>query len=167
MDLWLGIQPAGEWVSEAPGPVFCLFLGVSSDYAQPITGQVTDATCAVIGRAQPELTLSKRQKSGPGFESILVSTEEDSSPFDSRSLPWALAQSNWNNKYGYSSFYGQGKMWFKDLWTDVLWCWSEGLCYLCGNPNLWVRYVKKILCLIHCGLVMPHDNIDLSQFRLR
>ena len=24
-----------------PGPVFCLLLGVSSNYAQPITGQVT------------------------------------------------------------------------------------------------------------------------------
>ena len=37
----------------------------SSDYAQPITGQVTEVTCPVIGRAQPELTPSKRQKTGP------------------------------------------------------------------------------------------------------
>ena len=43
-----------------PGPVFCLLLRVSSDYAQPITGQVTEVTCPVIGRAQPELTPSKR-----------------------------------------------------------------------------------------------------------
>ena len=50
---------------ERSGPVFCLLLGVSSDYAQPITGQVTEVTCPVIGRAQPELTLSKRQKMGP------------------------------------------------------------------------------------------------------
>ena len=49
------------------GPVFCLLLGVSSDYAQPITGQVTEVTCPVIGRAQPELTLSKRQKTGHGL----------------------------------------------------------------------------------------------------
>ena len=49
-----------------PGPIFCLLLGtVSSEYAQPITGQVTEVTCPVIGRAQPELTPSKRQKSGP------------------------------------------------------------------------------------------------------
>ena len=48
-----------------PGPVFCLLLGVSSDYAQPITGQVTEVTCPVIGRAQPELTPSKIQKMGP------------------------------------------------------------------------------------------------------
>ena len=48
------------------GPIFCLLLGVSSDYAQPITGQVTKVTCPVIGRAQPELTPSKRQKMGPG-----------------------------------------------------------------------------------------------------
>ena len=49
-----------------PRPVFCLLLGVSSDYAQPITDQVTEVTCPVIGRAQPELTLSKRQETGPG-----------------------------------------------------------------------------------------------------
>ena len=49
-----------------PGPVFSLLLRVSSDYAQPITGQVTEVTCPVIGRAQPELTPSKRQKMGPG-----------------------------------------------------------------------------------------------------
>ena len=46
------------------GPIFCLLLRVSSDYAQPITGQVTEVTCPVIGRAQPELTPSKRQKTG-------------------------------------------------------------------------------------------------------
>ena len=49
-----------------PGPVFWLLLGVSSDYAQPITGQVTEVTCPVIGRAQSELTPSKRQKTSPG-----------------------------------------------------------------------------------------------------
>ena len=48
------------------GPVFCLAVGVSSDYAQPITGQVTEVTSPVIGWAQPELTQSKRQKTGPG-----------------------------------------------------------------------------------------------------
>ena len=48
------------------GPIFCLLLGVSSDYAQPITGQVTKVTCPVIGPAQPELTPSKRQKMGLG-----------------------------------------------------------------------------------------------------
>ena len=47
-------------------PVFCLLLGVSSDHAQPITGQVTDVICPVIGRAQPELYLSKREKTDPG-----------------------------------------------------------------------------------------------------
>ena len=47
------------------GSVFCLLLGVSSDYVQPTTGQVTEVTCLVIGQAQPELTPSKRQKAGP------------------------------------------------------------------------------------------------------
>ena len=53
-----------------PGPIFCLLLRVSSDYAQPITGQVTEVTCPVIGRAQPELTPSKRQKTGPGISEL-------------------------------------------------------------------------------------------------
>ena len=44
--------------------VFCLLLRVSSDYAQPITRQVTEVTCLVIGRAQSEFTQSKRQKTG-------------------------------------------------------------------------------------------------------
>ena len=52
------------------GPVFCLLLRVSSDYAQPITDQVTEVTCPVIGRAQPELTLSKRQKRGPDHSAL-------------------------------------------------------------------------------------------------
>ena len=47
------------------GPIFCLLFGVGSDYAQPITGQVTEVTCPVIGRALPELTPSKRKKTGP------------------------------------------------------------------------------------------------------
>ena len=49
-------------VSFEPGPFFCLLLGVSRDYAQPTTGQVTEVACPVIGQAQPEFTLSKRQK---------------------------------------------------------------------------------------------------------
>ena len=50
--------------STRPETIFCLLLRVSSDYAQPITGQVTELTCPVIGRAQPEFTLSKRQRTG-------------------------------------------------------------------------------------------------------
>ena len=56
------------------GPVFCLLLRVSADYAQPITGQVTEVTCPVIGRAQPELTPSKRQKTGPDFQDHSVTS---------------------------------------------------------------------------------------------
>ena len=51
---------------QLPGPVFCLLLRVSSDYAQPITGQVTEVTWPVFGRAQPKFTPSKRQKTGAG-----------------------------------------------------------------------------------------------------
>ena len=60
-------MPLNLWRNE-PGPAFRLLLGISSDYVQPITGQVTDVTCPVIGRAQPELSPSKRQKTGPGHE---------------------------------------------------------------------------------------------------
>ena len=52
---------------KTPGPVFCLFLRVSSGCAWPITGEVTSVTWPVIGWAYSELTLSKRQKTGPGL----------------------------------------------------------------------------------------------------
>ena len=48
------------------GSIVCLLLGVSSDYAQPITGQLTEVTCPMIGRAQAKLTPSMKQKTGPG-----------------------------------------------------------------------------------------------------
>ena len=77
------------------GPVFCLLLWVSSDYAQPITGQVTDVTCPVIGRAQPELTPSKRQNTGPGVETDIPITENgpwcwDGYPKQTKSIPWLI-----------------------------------------------------------------------------
>ena len=40
-----------------PGPVFCLLLGVNSEYGQPITGQVTSVTCSVIDWAYSDFTL--------------------------------------------------------------------------------------------------------------
>ena len=55
------------------GLIFCLLLGVSSDYAQPITGQVTEVTCPVIGRAQPELTQSEQEtENGPWTGTISI-----------------------------------------------------------------------------------------------
>ena len=51
------------------GPVCYLLLGVSSHYAQPITGQVTQVTCPVTDQAQPELTPDKRYKTGQGLAS--------------------------------------------------------------------------------------------------
>ena len=53
---------ANELMSQDP----VLMIMMSQQYAQPITGQVTEVTCPVIGQAQPELSLSKRQKIGPG-----------------------------------------------------------------------------------------------------
>ena len=48
------------------GPISCLLLGISSDYARPITGQVTEVTWPVIGWAQPEFTPSDTRKTSPG-----------------------------------------------------------------------------------------------------
>ena len=56
-------------------PVFGLLLRVSSDYAQPATGHVTEVNCPVIGRAQPEFTPSKRQKTDPANHDLYVSLE--------------------------------------------------------------------------------------------
>ena len=56
-------------------PFFCLLLRVSSDYAQPVTGHVTEVTCPVIGRAQPEFTPSKKQKTDPANHDLNVSLE--------------------------------------------------------------------------------------------
>ena len=73
--IWIRLRPVVHQIrlmyvrtnsNNGSGPVFCLLLGLSSDYAQPITGQVTSVTCPVIGRAQPDPTPSKRQKMGPG-----------------------------------------------------------------------------------------------------
>ena len=54
---------------KSPQPVFCLLPGGSSDYAQPITGQVTEVTWPVIGQAEPELIPIKRQKTGTSLNS--------------------------------------------------------------------------------------------------
>ena len=58
---------------QSAGPIFVfgLLLGVNSDYAQPITAQLTEVTCPVIGEAQPQLTPSKRQKTSPGQSPLL------------------------------------------------------------------------------------------------
>ena len=39
------------------------------DYAPPITIQITEVICPVIGRAQPERTMNKRQRTGPDLKS--------------------------------------------------------------------------------------------------
>ena len=50
------------------GP-FSVLLGVNSGYAQPMTGQVTEVTCPVIGQAQPKLTPTEN---GPSTNANLV-----------------------------------------------------------------------------------------------
>ena len=56
------------WNISTSWSVFCLLIRVRSDYCQPMRGQVTEVTCSVIGQVQPELTPSKRQKTGTGFQ---------------------------------------------------------------------------------------------------
>ena len=58
----------------SPGSVFCLLLGVSSGFAQPITGQVTEASYPVTGRAHPEVTPSKTQKTVSGCSLVMISS---------------------------------------------------------------------------------------------
>ena len=58
---WFGIK---QEMSNNLGPFSVSCSELSSDYAQPITGQVTEVTSPVIGQAWPELTTSKRQKTG-------------------------------------------------------------------------------------------------------
>ena len=68
--------------------VFCLLLTVSSDYAQPITGmwlKCWQVTWPVIGWAQPELTLSKRQKNGP-WAALVFTT--GSPHYCTSCIPW-------------------------------------------------------------------------------
>ena len=74
---------------QCPGPVFCLLLRVSSDYAQPVTGQVTEVTCPVTGQAQPELTLSTRQKTGPESHERVPAPRQNSQPFCQETYPIA------------------------------------------------------------------------------
>ena len=61
------------------GARFLSPVWVSSDYAQAVTGQVTEVTCPVIGWAQPELTRSKRQKSGPNLKNKVITMTLDKS----------------------------------------------------------------------------------------
>ena len=47
------------------GPIFCLLLGVSSDYSQPITGQVTEVTCPVIDQSTAWAYSEQETENGP------------------------------------------------------------------------------------------------------
>ena len=68
------LEMGHHWLSYSltSGPIFCLLLGVRSDYAQPITVQVTEVTCPVIGWAQPELTPIPRKKKCPVWRHHVV-----------------------------------------------------------------------------------------------
>ena len=44
------------------GSIFCLLLGVNLDYAQPITGQVTEVTYPVIAKHSLSLLRARDRK---------------------------------------------------------------------------------------------------------
>ena len=128
------LQITGHWTSlmtfefRKSGPVFCLLFGVTWDYAQPITGQVTKVTWPVIGLAQPELTLSKRQKTGPDFRPwtsmsiIPLMDQEVRINVPSVPLPWLYDRwqqsSCWLMAAGSSAFHlGLGITPTPDKWT--------------------------------------------------
>ena len=67
---WLAWWLSGAIFARTSGPVFCPLLGLSSGYAQPFTGQVTEVTCHVIDRQQLEFTPAKREKMGPSLDPI-------------------------------------------------------------------------------------------------
>ena len=122
--------------------VFCL-LWVSSDCAQPITGQVTEVTCPVIGRAQPELTPSKRLCSAnhwPGYWSNL--------PCDRPSTAWAYSEQETENRPRHHT---------------IAWRKADA-----SNRPQWVKSALFQLCLVlsecwnastNCMLV-PHISIS-------
>ena len=80
------INHISVFAETVPGSVFWPLHAVSSDYAQPITGQVTEVTCPVIDRAQPEITPSKRQKTG--HESSINKTHQTGN--GAQILRWAV-----------------------------------------------------------------------------
>ena len=91
-----GSYHTDSFTATRTGPVSSPLLGESSDYAQPITGHVTEVTCPVIGQARPELTPSKRQKTGPGLciSLFLPTTIADNKRQDSMTLEYDLRWSD-------------------------------------------------------------------------
>ena len=96
--------------------------GVSSDYAQPITGQVTEVTCPVIGQAQPELTPSKRQKTGPGDTRFQGISSHDKDPVllrYSRLSNWRLLMNQREtHSQTQTSICFPGKIFIQNFWQQ-------------------------------------------------
>ena len=97
-DQWTISQHWLLGAEQALGPIFSLLLGVSSDYAQPITGQVTEVTCPVIGRAQPKLTLELETENGPRTSALNLQYSPVTSQFweviENRNIFFYIS---WNN----------------------------------------------------------------------
>ena len=135
-------------INISSGPHF--LFGVSSDYAQPTTGQFTEVTCPVIGRAQPELTLSKRQKTGPGNGLVSCSVPSydlnNVDPFRMKPL-----RSKFN-----ANFIKLQQFSFKK------WIWK---CYLQNDGYLVWASMSQNGLLFHfmgCGMVSNYWRLNIS-----
>ena len=117
-----------EVMCHLPEPVFCLLLGVSSDYAQSVTGQVTEVTCPVIGRAQPELTPNKRQKTGPEDNSTNTNLDILMWYWELNSGISILSTSRFQHHPGANELtaWSAGGVWLS-VWLQVTWLpgWRE------------------------------------------
>ena len=131
------------------GSVFCLLLRVSLDYAQPITGRVTEVTCPVIGWAQPELTPSKRQKTGPGhsYDCWDVMTCAESWP------DWIIIKN-----YSKIKFHKISIMSSWDI--SKMFPWS----FVWGEPCLaWLAvFMSQKLESVHPGCTLSHEWLGLA-----
>ena len=154
-----------------PGLVFCLLLEVSSDYAQPITGQVTEVTCPVIGRPQPELTSSKTQKTGPVLVRWHLYTKAEPwylgwATCDAvHTSPWVLLSQGCSGQhYGMGQGYLLSMVIYTIEWDTLiltfylLWFWKK------ISQNLHHKESRLHLWNIHVTSLSHHDSELLLHF---
>ena len=126
-----------------PGPYVFLLLEVSPDYAQPITGQVTEVTWPVIGQAQPEHTPSKRHETGAGK---------------------VLAVYNWITSA--SNFVAaMSRMNIPSL-TVCLYSCCKTSKIMHQTRGIWRSYHRNCYCGEYCSLINRHLGIRIQRHLL-
>ena len=153
---------------------FCVEI-VSSDYAQPITGQVTEVTCPVIGQAQPDLNPSKRQKTDPDQLTC-------SPPAPCLSLMhvcranlsfWCLKRVSTHSAAAMLRIWNSHAMTINKLIKLTWWCLNkQGLSQWTTSTYMYISFRKEIWIwkrlifyfeLSHWSLVMSYDMIDIGS----